>query len=392
MPSSNKPLSTRKHFNHDEARDVIPGSLAIEAEMMNGRCGPLDEDIRSSLAKLARIAILLLGTLAIAYAARSVVVPVLLAWVGSMALNSPVRWLGQCHLPRPVGAAVVVGIFVLAAGYGGYRLGRPAVEWAKSAPEHLPALREKFKRVLGPAARLSAAASKVSQLDASDGTSQKPQPVEVKDNRVAGSIFSWTGSMLAGIGETIALLFLLLASGDLFLQKLVEVMPTRPDKKKAVQLSREIQQSISGYLFSVGVVNVAFGTLVGFSLHWLGLPNAAMWGGVAAFLNFIPYFGPIVGMIAVTMAGLLAFDTLGPGLLPGSAYLLLHLVEANLVTPFVLGRRCALNPVLIFVSLMFFGWLWGVPGALLAVPLLVTAKVVCDRITVLSSLGQFLSA
>ena len=208
---------------------------------------------------------------------------------------------------------------------------------------------------------------------------------------MAGSIFSWTGSVLGGVVETIVLLFMLLASGHLFMEKLVEVIPAVRDKKQATRISREIQQCVSQYLFFVGMVNVAFGALVGLSLHLLGLPNAAMWGGVAACLNFIPYFGPIVGILAVTMAGLLAFDTLGRSLLPAGAYLLLHLLEADLVTPFLLGRRYTLNPVVIFVSLLFFAWLWGVPGAVLAVPLLVTVKAVCDRIAILSQLGRLLS-
>jgi predicted PurR-regulated permease PerM len=375
----------------EDAEAAIPSPKAVDGDV-NGRETIRADALKVSISRLTRIAVLVFCALAIAYFARSVLVPVLLAWVGSLTLNSPVRWLGQCHLPTPVGAALVVAVFVLGIGYGGYHLGRPAIEWAKSAPENLPVLKEKLKRILAPAARLSAAASSVGQLESSDERSQKPQPVEVKDNHVAGSIFSWTGSMLAGVGETVALLFLLLASGDRFMQKLVEAMPTFRDKKQAVQISREIQQSISGYLFSVGLVNLTFGALVGLSLHVLGMPNAAMWGGMAACVNFIPYFGPIVGMVAVGMAGLLAFDTIGRGLLPAGAYLLLHLAEANLVTPFVLGHRCALNPVVIFVSLMFFGWLWGVAGALLAVPLLVTAKVVCDRIAVLSPLGRFLSS
>jgi predicted PurR-regulated permease PerM len=208
---------------------------------------------------------------------------------------------------------------------------------------------------------------------------------------MAGSIFSWTGSVLGGVAETTVLLFMLLASGDLFMEKLVEVIPTVRDKKQATQICREIEQSISRYLLIVGLVNLTLGTLVGLSLYLLGLPNAAMWGGVAAFLNFIPYFGPIVGMFAVAIAGLLGFSTLGRGLLPAGAYLLLHLLEADLVTPFVVGRRYALNPIVIFGSLMFFAWLWGVIGALLAVPLLVTVKAVCDRVTMLSPLGRFFS-
>ena len=115
------------------------------------------------------------------------------------------------------------------------------------------------------------------------------------------------------------------------------------------------------------------------------------WGGVAAAANFIPYFGPILGIASVGLAGLLAFDSLGRALLPLLAYLVWHLVEANIVTPYVLGRRCTLNPVVIFISLILLTWLWGVVGALLAVPLLVTGKVFCERFESLALVGDFLS-
>lgn len=342
------------------------------------------------IATTARVVFVVLALVAFAHLARAVVVPVLLAWVASMTLKAPVRWLRECHLPAPVAAAIVVGVFVAGIGYGVVHLGRPAAEWLAAAPENFPRLKDKFKHVLRPAARLSEAASGVGNLTADD-TARKPQPVEVQDNRVANSVFTWTGSLLAGAGETIALLFLLLASGELFLQKLVKVMPRLRDKRQAVQISHEIQQSISRYLFSVGLINLGFGVTVGLALHLLGMPSALMWGGVAAFFNFIPYIGPILGMTAVGLAGLLAFDSLGRGLLPAGAYFLLHLIEANAVTPFLLGRRFALNPVLIFVALIFFTWLWGVIGALLAFPLLLTAKVVCDRVPALNVLGELLA-
>ena len=112
---------------------------------------------------------------------------------------------------------------------------------------------------------------------------------------------------------------------------------------------------------------------------------------LAALLSFIPYFGPAVGVILVAIVGLLTFETLPKCLLPGAWYLLLHLLEANFVTPTVLGRRFTLNPVAIFVSLMFWTWLWGVPGALLSVPILVSLKVVCERVPTLASLSELLS-
>ena len=165
-------------------------------------------------------------------------------------------------------------------------------------------------------------------------------------------------------GETLVLLYLLLASGDLFLQKLVHVMPTLSDKKRAVEISHEIQQNISNYLFSVSLINIGLGLIVSGGLYFMGVPNAAMWGMLVAVLNFVPYFGPVAGVILLAAVGLLTFDTLWKGLLPPAWYLLLHLLEANLITPVLLGRRFTLNPVVIFVSLIFWTWLWGVPGSL----------------------------
>jgi len=306
-------------------------------------------------------------------------------------LKPLVRWLQNCRVPAPLAAGLVVTLVVIVLGVGTMHLGRPAMEWLQSAPENVPRLKEKFRSILRPALRLSEAAANVSKLDSSEPLTHKPQPVEVKDNSVTTTVFSWTGSLLAGIGETVALVFLLLAAGDVFLQKLVHAMPTLRDKRQAYDICHEIQQHISRYLFSVGLVNISFGFAVGLVLYWLGMPNAMMWGGVAALLNFVPYFGAVLGTIIVGLAGLFAFDTLGRALAPAGAYLVLHLIEANAVTPFVLGRRFTLNPVVIFVALIFCIWLWGVTGALLAVPLLVTLKVVCDRVSALATVGEFLS-
>src|SRR5262249_10871325 len=157
------------------------------------------------------------------------------------------------------------------------------------------------------------------------------------------------------------------ACGDALIHRLVDVMPTRRDKNRVVAISHDIQQSISRYLFTVGLINLGLGVAVGTGLALLGMPRAAVWGAVAAVANFIPFPGPFLGMVMVGTAGLLAFDTLGRALLPVAIYLALHLIESNLVTPFALGRRFAVNPVLIFIALIFCIWLWGVPGALVAV-------------------------
>src|SRR6185312_3440180 len=202
-----------------------------------------------------------------------------------------------------------------------------------------------------PGARFSEAAAAVNNLGATDAekkAEQKVAPtvqVQVRDNHSSTFLINWTGTFLAGVIETLVLLYLLLASGDLFLQKLVHVMPTLGDKKRAVEISHEIQQNISNYLLSVTLINVGLGVIVSVGLYFMGVPNAAMWGIFVAVLNFVPYFGPVAGVIVLAAVGLLAFDTLWQGLLPPAWYLVLHLLEANLITPMLLGRRFTLNPV-----------------------------------------------
>lgn len=341
--------------------------------------------------QVAVVTVGIFATVAVGYLARSVVLPVLAAAVISMALKPPVRWLRKCHLPTPLAAVLVLAVFVSLTGYAAWHLGRPAIAWVDSAPDSLARLKTKFRPLLGSAARLSAAASTVGNLGTADEPHKAPQKVEVADNHVATTVITWTGDVMSGLGKTIVLAFLLLAAGDFFMQKIVQMMPTLHNKKQAVEISRDVQQKISSYLFSVGLINIGAGVAVGLALFALGLPNAIMWGGVAALTNFIPYFGPIITIGAVGLAGLLAFDSITVGLLPALAYFVIHLVETNFITPYVLGRRFLLNPVVIFVALIFFAWLWGVAGALLAVPILTTFKAVCVRVPALEAVDDFLS-
>ncbi len=338
-----------------------------------------------------QIALLLLGTIAFLYVARPVVLPVFLACVAGMALKPFIRWLSYCRIPPGLSAAVVLGVLVAALGIGSLQLGRPAMAWMNGAPQHMAELRQRVQRIVPGAARFSEAAAAVDNLGATEQEQKRAPTVEVKTSRFP-DIFNWTGTFLVGLGETLVLLYLMLASGDLFLHKLVHVMPTFGNKKRAVEISHEIQQNISNYLFSVSLINIALGAVVSGGLYWLGVANAAMWGMLVAVLNFVPYFGPVAGIILLSTVGLLTFDTLWKVVLPPAWYLLLHLLEANFITPMVLGRRFTLNPVVIFVSLILWTWLWGVPGALLSVPILVSIKVICDRVPSLSSFSELLTS
>jgi predicted PurR-regulated permease PerM len=339
-----------------------------------------------------QMVLIVLGTIAFLYFARPVVLPVFLAGVAGMALKPLIRWLSYGHIPPAISAAVVLCLLAAAVGIGFFQLGRPALTWMNDAPAHMAQLRQRVQKMFPRVARFNQAADAVNNLGAAKEEQKKVTTVELKTSRVPSTFINWTGTFLAGVGETLVLLYLMLASGDLFLQKLVHVMPTFREKKSAVEISHEIQQNISNYLFSVSLINIGLGALVSGGLYLMGVPNAAMWGVLVAFFNFVPYFGPVAGIILLAAVGLLTFDTLWQGLLPPAWYLLLHLLEANLITPVLLGRRFTLNPVVIFVSLIFWTWLWGVPGALLSVPILVSIKVVCDRVPTLSSVSELLTS
>ncbi len=376
-----------KH-NGDSALAPAPVSIAVA-----GVPSPA-EAIDATVAKTTpvQIVLILLGTMAFLYFARPVILPIFLACVAGMALKPLIRWLSCFHIPPSLSAAVVLCLLVSGVAIGFFQLGRPALAWMNEAPQHMIDVRQRVQKLFPRIARFSQAAAAVSNLGATEEEQRKaPATVELKTSRVPGTIINWTGTFLAGTGETLVLLYLLLASGDLFLQKLVRVMPTLRDKKRAVDISHEIQQNISNYLFSVSLINIGLGLVVSGGLYFMGVPNAPMWGMLVAVLNFVPYFGPVAGMLLLTAVGLLTFETLWKVFLPPAWYFLLHLLEANLITPVLLGRRFTLNPVVIFVSLIFWTWLWGVPGALLSVPILVSVKVVCDRLPAMSSLSEVLT-
>jgi predicted PurR-regulated permease PerM len=377
-------------------RDSANGDLTGEPSPPGSAFVTLQESAASSLAApvakepLVQSALIVLGVLAFLYFARPVVLPIFLACVGGMTLKPLIRWLSQCHIPPALSAAVVLSVLVAGVTIGFIQLGQPALAWMNEAPQHMTELRHKAQKLFPRVTRFSQAAEAVNDLGAAE-EKKAPAAVELKTSHVP-TFINWTGTFLAGLGESLVLLYLLLASGDLFLQKLVRVMPTLRDKKRAVDISHEIQQQISNYLFSVSLINVGLGIIVGAGLYWLGVPNAAMWGMLIALLNFVPYFGPFAGISLLAAVGLLSFNSLWQGLLPPAWYLLLHLVESNFITPVLLGRRFTLNPVVIFVSLIFWTWLWGVPGALLSVPILVSIKVICERVPSMSHVSELLTS
>jgi predicted PurR-regulated permease PerM len=209
---------------------------------------------------------------------------------------------------------------------------------------------------------------------------------------VGGSVLMTTGAAVGEIFTVLLLLFFLLSSGDTLLRRLVEVLPTFEDKKRAVEIASEIERNVAGYLATITMMNAGVGLLAGCVMWALGLPDPLLFGTLAFLLNYIPIIGPVIGIVIFFFVGLFTFEHPLSALAPAGVYLAIHVMEGETITPMLLARRLTLNPVLVIASLVFWNWMWGVTGALLSVPLLAVFKIVCDHLPGLHALGHMLGA
>ena len=332
--------------------------------------------------------IFLLGILYTLYFARAFLLPITIATLLNFLLSPAVRALKRLRLPEPLGAALVVLGLLGLSGVGAYQIAGPAQEWLAKGPGSLSQAWSRLEGLRRPVERVTHTAEQVEQ--AASGRGPQPREVVVRGPTFGARLFGATQSVLTASLGIVILLYFLLATGDLFLLKLVRVLPQFGDKRKAVSIMKETETSISRYLVTVALVYLGQGIAVGLVMYLIGMPNAALWGALAGAAEFIPYVGALTLVVILALAGLATFDHVGHALLVPGAYLLVTLLQSQVVTPMVLGHRLALNPVAIFIGLAFWLWIWGLPGAFIAVPLLATLKICCDHIEMLAPVGEFL--
>ena len=330
-----------------------------------------------------------LGVLAALYVASSIILPVMLALVLNLLLQPAVRLLGRLHLPRAVGALFTVFLVIGALVALVAALSVPATTWAERLPEGIPRLEAHLRLVSGPIQALQKVIQQAEQ--AADAPPGKGSIVSVRrDLGITGVLFAGTRSVLDGLFTTVLVLYFLLVAGNIFLRRVVEILPTFSNKRQAVDISQQIQEDISGYLLTITAMNAAVGIATAAAMYLCGLGDPLLWGTAAFLLNYIPILGPLFGVCIFLLVGMLSFESLWWALLPPALYLGIHLVEGETLTPMLLARRFTLNPVLIILSLVFWFWMWGVLGAILAVPMLAILKIICDRLRPLKALGHFL--
>jgi len=330
-----------------------------------------------------------LGVFAALYLASSIILPIVLALVLNLLLQPAVHLLERMRVPRAIGALVaiilVIGVIVgLVAA-----LSVPATIWANRLPEGIPRLEAHLVVLEGPIQALLNVIQQAEHVADAPGQSGSITAVH-RDIGIAGVLFAGTRAVVDGLFTTVLVLYFLLVSGGIFLRRIVEILPTFGNKRQAVDISQQIQGDISAYLVTITAMNAAVGLATAGAMYLCGLRDPLLWGTTAFLLNYIPILGPLFGTVVFLLVGMSSFDSLWWALLPASVYFGIHLVEGETLTPMLLARRFTLNPVLVILSLVFWFWMWGVPGAILSVPLLAIFKIVCDRLRPLKALGHFL--
>lgn len=343
----------------------------------------------SGIRSLALTGLFVLAAFYTLYFGRAFFLPIVLAFLLSFLLSPVVRGLKRLHIPEGLGAAVLVLGVLGVLGVGAYELAAPAYEWIEEAPRSLRKVESKLRGLTKPVQTVSKATEQVEKIAKVTG-GREPAQVRVTTATLGQRVFSQATDFVVNGVVMFILLYFLLASGDTFLRKLIRVLPSLSDKKRAVDIARQIETEVSTYLATITLINVLLGLAVWGIMSLIGLPNALLWGVLAAVTNYIPYLGAIVMIAVLAMVGFLTFDDLGRALLAPGAFLGLNFLESYLLTPMTLGRRLTLNPVVIFLGLTFWGWLWGITGAVLAVPIMVVFKIFCDHSEPLAPVGELL--
>ncbi len=314
----------------------------------------------------------------------------MLAFVLKLLLEPAMRLLGRLRLPRTAAALLLIlAVFGILVGLG-TALAGPAADWAAKLPEGIPRLQERLAFLSGP---IEAVRHFLAQIEIFARGGGAPAPAAVSAQPTGGlsqALFAGTAGAAGDLFTTLLLLFFLLVSGDIFLRRLIEVLPTYRNKRQAVEISQRIEDDVSAYLATITVINAVVG-LASAGIMWAcGVGDPVLWGAVAFLLNYVPVLGPIVAVVVFLLAGLLSVEALWLALLPAGLYFAVYIAEGETITPLLLARRFTLNPVLVVIALVFWHWMWGIPGAILAVPLLAIAKIVCDRTASLAALGHLL--
>jgi predicted PurR-regulated permease PerM len=343
--------------------------------------------------RLALLALLFIFLIAALYFARDFLLPVVLAFFIALTFRPAVRFLQKRMVPPWLAATVFILMLIAVGTIAGYLLSGPVSDWIDQAP----LLQQKFSRKF---AGLSQVWIKFSNLTDQIQNASTPeqgaavQEVVVKQHLFPGLLVSMTSypiQFAVTLAATLVIAVFLLASGDLFYEKLVRILPNLTARKKALHIVYDIESEVSTYVLTLSVINACLGLVIAISFQALGMPSVYLWGMLIFVFNFGPYVGTLAGICLAGFMAIVTFDSLSYAILPPLIYAGWALLESEFIRPQILGSRFEMNAVAILLFLAFWSWLWGIPGAAIAVPALVTLKIFCNHVEGMAGLGEFLS-
>ena len=333
----------------------------------------------------APLSLVVLAVLAVGYTlwiTQEVVLPVLLAMFFALVGNPIIRVLQRLRIPRFLGALAVlcggIALTVLLA----QQLVQPAGEWIREAPRELRSLAPKVQKLIKPVQEANKAAENIARAAGGENTARPAQVVKTEVNDPYRSLTA-TPMLVASILAVVLLTFFFMVFGQDLQRKAIALLPDRQKKKLTVEILQAIETEVSRYVLTISIINAVVGLVFAACLYFfldVPLDDSLLWGTMAALLNFAPYVGPLIGIVAMLLMGFASYDAPLQALAPAAIYLGLHTLEGQIVTPIVLGRTMAISPLVLILGLMVFGSLWGIVGLLLAVPLLVCVKIVLARV------------
>ncbi|PWQ99690.1 AI-2E family transporter [Leucothrix pacifica] len=322
----------------------------------------------------------IIAVIAVLYIAQSVFIPIFMATLIAFLLTPPVSLLAKYHIPRSIGSAIVIVLSSLLIGTLSSYMAEPVGEWVERLPNEIQQIERKLSPFKDSIESVQETTQKVEEMTSISDDGQATQPdVVVKGPNIFYILVDGTQAFLIGVLSFVVLLYFMLAFGHTLILRTSLLFEDKGYQSQILKIARDVQYKLSRYLLLITALNLVLGAAVTLVMWLLDMPTPIVWGASAAFLNYIPYVGPAINLGVITLVSLQTFDSLAQVILPPALLLGLNLLEGQFLQPMFIGRMFTINPVLIFISVLIWGWLWGMAGIFLAVPLLVIMNIILEK-------------
>ena len=330
-----------------------------------------------------------LAVIGAVYFAKDLLIPLVLAVLLALLLRPLLRRMQRLHLPDFASAAILILAVTCVLLLGVYKLTGQAQEWLTHAPDTVGRVSKMLPSKSGPIGNIQKTSDAVKDLTKSDDA-ERTIPVEILTPDLAFTVLGISGHVVASAIIVLVVAFFLLALSDVLLKQAVESRLHFYEKKNIVQLVQNVEFGISRYLLTVTAINISLGVVTALIMWALQIPNPILWGVMATTLNYVPHVGAFLCMTVLFFVGAVTHESLSYGGLAAGCFAVVTFIESYFITPMTLSKSLQLSPLAVILSVLFWGWLWGIPGGLMAAPLLAVAKIICDQFETTKGLAVFL--